>query len=69
MADNKYILIGRNLDPTELANFPAEHKFSLADTVSWRSKNPTDLLEEDESLHHLDRLSLLLMTSVTLNAR
>jgi hypothetical protein len=66
MADNKYILIGRSLDSTELANFPAKHKFSLADTVAWRSTKPTDLLEENESLHHLDRLSLLLMTSVTL---
>ena len=66
MADDKYILIGRGLEPSELANLPAEHKFSFADTASWRSKKPADLLEENESLHHLDRLSLLLMTSVTL---
>jgi hypothetical protein len=66
MADNKYVLIGRALDSTDLSDFPSEHRFSLAATASWRSQKPSDLLQQGESFHHLDRLSLLLMTSVTL---
>jgi hypothetical protein len=62
MAEKKYTLIGKALNAAELARFPAEARASIKglDEIT-----AADLLN-DEAIHHLDRLSLLMMTSVTL---
>ena len=65
MNKKKYILIGRTLNATELGEFPTESKFSSVQTAAWRSSTPADLVE-DEAFHHFDRLSLLMMNSITL---
>jgi hypothetical protein len=61
----KYILIGKLLQDAEVANFPEAAKFTSYQTNEWKGTSAADLVQ-DENLYHLDRLSLLLMTSVTL---
>jgi hypothetical protein len=65
MADRKYKLIGKLLDDAELQQFPEEAKFSSERTREWKATAITDLVK-DETLHHLDRLSLLMVNSITL---
>jgi len=61
----KYVLIGRALDVADLQDFPAATKFSLEQTSNWRTTSPAELIE-DQAIHHLDRLSLLMVNSITL---
>jgi hypothetical protein len=63
--DKKYVLIGRNLDADALQKFTPETRFSFKDTSDWRINNPTELVQS-EDLHHVDRLSFLMMNSITL---
>lgn len=65
MANKKYILIGRILDAADLQQFPDTAKFSSAQTQDWRTSTLADLVQ-DETVHHLDRLSLLMVNSVSL---
>jgi hypothetical protein len=62
VAEKKYMLIGKALNATELAKFPAGARASME---GFGEISASDLLN-DEAIHHLDRLSLLMMTSVTL---
>jgi hypothetical protein len=61
----KYILIGKTLNNAELQQFPDGAKFSSQQTRDWKLSEPADLVQ-DETLHHLDRLSLLMVNSITL---
>ena len=61
----KYVLIGKLINDTELHQFPDEAKFSSQQTREWRATAPTDLVE-DETLRQLDRLSFLMVNSITL---
>ena len=65
MADKKYTLIGRLLDDAERQRFAPAAQFSSHQTREWRALAPADLLA-DEALHHLDRLSMLMVSSVKL---
>jgi hypothetical protein len=65
VAKRKYTLIGRILSDADLQQFPDEAKFSSQQTRDWKISEPADLIQ-DEKLHHLDRLSLLLVNSITL---
>jgi hypothetical protein len=64
VVDKKYTLIGRALDKADLQRFPEEAKVSLKSSQR-KTMTAADLMQ-DETIHHLDRLSLLMMTSVTL---
>jgi hypothetical protein len=61
----KYVLIGRKLDTQALKKFPPQTRFSFKDTSDWRTDNPVELVQSQD-LHHVDRLSFLLMTSIML---
>jgi hypothetical protein len=61
----KYVLIGRALDDAALKRFSPETRFSLEQTSKWRAADPAELIQ-DQDFHHLDRLSLLMMNSITL---
>jgi hypothetical protein len=63
--DEKYVLIGRKLDVEALKKFPPQIRFSFQDTSDWRIANPGELVQSQD-LHHVDRLSLLMMNSITL---
>jgi hypothetical protein len=63
MADKKFTLIGKLLTPEELSKFPDTARFTSAQTSAWVSQIPGDLLR-DEVFHHLDRLSLLMISSL-----
>jgi hypothetical protein len=65
VANRKYILIGRILDDADLQQFPEGAKFSYKQTRDWKVSAPADLMQA-ETLHHLDRLSLLMVNSITL---
>jgi hypothetical protein len=65
MANTKYTLIGKSLDDSALQQFPPEAKFAIAQTSEWRAMEPADLIQDD-SLHHLDRLSTLMMSAIHL---
>ena len=63
--DEKYVLIGRKLDAEALEKFPSHARFSFKDTPDWRTDNPVEFLQSQD-LHHVDRLSFLLINSITL---
>jgi hypothetical protein len=65
MTGKKYKLIGRVLDDAELQKFPEAAKVPWQKDAQRKEMTAADLVE-DEAIHHLDRLSLLMMTSVTL---
>lgn len=65
MSSRKYTLVGKALDATSLQAFPEEAKFSSERVTQWRSLD-ADQLIRDESFHHLDRLSTLMLTAVRL---
>ena len=65
LKSKKYVLIGKMLDDTALAEFPDAAKFTSHQTKQWKAISAADLVQDD-TLHHLDRLSMLMMTSVTL---
>lgn len=65
MANRKYTLIGKLLDDAELQQFPDKARFSSQQTRDWKATAPADLLH-DEVLHHPDRLSFLMVNSITL---
>jgi hypothetical protein len=63
MADKKFTLIGKELTSAEAAKFPDGARFTKAQAAAWANQKPADLLQ-DEAFHHLDRLSLLMISSV-----
>lgn len=63
MLDKKFTLIGKELDVTELASFPLDAQVSLADNPIAIPSSDIDLLHDD-SVRQLDRLSLLMLTSI-----
>jgi hypothetical protein len=63
MADKKFTLIGKSLTKEELAKFPESLRFASSQTTAWARKALEDLLHE-EVFHHLDRLSLLMISSL-----
>jgi len=65
VANRKYTLIGRRLSKVELQQFPKQAKFSSQQTRQWKATAPADLVQ-DETLHHLDRFSFLMVNSITL---
>jgi len=65
MDESKYVLIGRRLDANALEKFPPHTRFSFKDTSDWRTTNPAELVQSQD-LHHVDRLSMLMMNSITL---
>ena len=65
MDAKKYVLIGKALDQAALKAFPETATFSLQENPESRGSSPSDLVQ-DQVLHHLDRLSVLMMHSITL---
>lgn len=65
MDETKYVLIGRKLDSNALKRFPPHARFSYKDTSDWRTTNPADLVQSKDA-NHIDRLSFLMMNSITL---
>jgi hypothetical protein len=63
MADKKFTLIGKELTREEAAKFPEGARFTKEQAAAWAKQKPEDLLQ-DEVFHHLDRLSLLMISSV-----
>jgi hypothetical protein len=63
MAGKRFKLIGKPLTTTELASFAGGARFSKADTAEWVKEQPHEMIQ-DEAFHHLDRLSMLMVTSV-----
>ena len=63
MAEKRFTLIGKQLSPDELARFPQNLRFTKAQTAAWVGQNATELLSE-EVFHQLDRLSMLMITSL-----
>jgi len=63
MPDKKFTLIGKSLTQDELAKFPESARFASAKTSAWAAQMPADLLSDD-AFHHLDRLSMLMISSL-----
>src|ERR1017187_4738958 len=63
MAERKFTLIGRALTAAEVSAIPEAEPFSNAQTKQWVGQKPEDLIQADV-FHHVDRLTMLLMTSV-----
>jgi hypothetical protein len=63
MTAKKFTLIGRALTNDELATIPANARFSNEQSAAWTELSPIDLIGED-AFHSLDRLSLLMMSSM-----
>jgi hypothetical protein len=63
VGEKKFTLIGKKLTAVEAATFPDVIRFKNSRTSSWFGQKPEDLLQ-DETFHHLDRFSMLMMTSV-----
>ena len=64
MKKKTYVLIGKMLDNTQLAEFPSESKFSLDQRKEWKATSYTDSVADETP--YLDRLSALIISSVTL---
>jgi hypothetical protein len=65
MQSKKFTLIGKALTASELDTFPLEAQVSLSHPSKAVVTSPLDLLHED-AIQKLDRLSLLMLTSITL---
>jgi hypothetical protein len=63
MAAKKFTLIGKKLNSAELAVVPESARFTSEQASAWVAQSPIDLLGDD-AFHHLDRLSLLMMSSL-----
>jgi hypothetical protein len=63
MASKKFTLIGKALTSDELASIPASARFTTQQSSGWNAQSPADLLNSD-AFHSLDRLTLLMMTSM-----
>jgi hypothetical protein len=59
----KFTLIGKALTNAELDAIPQNARFTSERVSSWASQSAKDLLTDD-AFHHLDRLSLLMMSSL-----
>ncbi|HEY0794529.1 MAG TPA: hypothetical protein VGD64_02000 [Acidisarcina sp.] len=63
MTAKKFTLIGRALTNEELAAIPVSARFSNQQSAAWNELSPTDLINDD-AFHSLDRLTLLMMSSL-----